>query len=503
MPVKVHYGAPIIEGLTPYSKIGVIDVPNARRDWPPEVDYERLERYEEFEALVENRAQDVFERLQLKEGQKTKIALALALPELLCNVWADAVWTDPPSLDWGDDNLRERWDAIFNANGGEEMGWSSVFSAAFRGTSFIRLRVDEELAAVTGEKVQIEELHPGIVFPKLKKGSDRVFDYVVLAWEEDRGGDDRPETWQVRQVHALNGENSRYRIEYGERRKGTTGGFKLVREETTTIDFLPFVDLHAKRWAGRYWGISELSRNWTIFDEINNRWSDMAEVLEYHGKPVLQVPASVMRNNVVEKGADRAIAIRNAQDADIARYITYDGMIDSQIAALDKLVEHAFLVSECPPSYFGFAEGMSLSGTALKLRLQNFVKKATRWQWGVTGQMRRIGKMALVLDGQAEAGAPTVTHGEPLPIDEKEMSEIESKLVGNKPLSSRKTALKRLRRVDDVEEELAEIEADEEALAPPASAGVPPLPAPRGLSAAGITPIRPPEAAAGAGEQEA
>lgn len=494
----IRYGQPMVEAITPWQRIGVLDRPDTRNDWPPTLDNDRIERYDEYEALIENRPQDIFDSLQLEQGQRTKIALALSLPELLCNVWADAIWSDPPSLEWKDDSLRETWDDVWSANGSDDLGWTSTFSAAFRGTSVLKLRRDEELAELTGHEIQIEEIHPGIFFPSLRKGSDRLIESVVIAYEENRD-EEKSDVWQLRQIHELGGDG-KYVIRYEERKKGRTGGFRRVREEATDLDFLPFVDFHAKRWSGRYWGVSELSRNMTFFDEIDNRWSEIAEVLEYHGKPMLQVPASVMRGGVLEKGADRAIGIRNAADAEVARYITYDGMISSQIAALDKLLEHILLTSEVAPTYFGFAEGTSLSGTALKLRLQNFVKKATRWQRLDTIRLRRLAKMVHRMEGKPDAELANVIHGEPLPVDDKERAEIERSLVGAGPLSSRLSAIKRLRNVEDAQEELDKIEDEEaESVSNTSSArGGSPLPTPAGLRAAGITPIEPAPPAGGA-----
>lgn len=497
----IRYGQPLVEAITPWLRRGIIDRTDAESDWPPTMDEARLARYADFEALIENRPQDVFESLELERGQRSKIALALALPELLCNVWADAVWSDPPSLEWKEDSLRDTWDAVWNANGSDDLGWTSAFSAAFRGSSVLKLRRDEELADLTGHEIQIEEIHPGIFFPVLRSGSDRLIEYVVIAYEELREGrGDKAESWQLRERHYIDG-TGKYAIAYEERRKGQRGGFKQRKpEEQTNIDFLPFVDLHSVRWSGRYWGVSELSRNMTLFDEVDNRWSEIAEVLEYHGKPMLQVPSSVMRGNVLEKGADRAIGIRNAADADVARYITWDGMIDSQIMALDKLVEHVLLTSEVAPTYFGFAEGTSLSGTALKLRLQNFVKKANRKQRIETIRLQRLAKMVHRMAGVADAPLANVVHGEPLPVDDKERSEIESALTGNKPLSSRLSAIKRLRNVEDAQAELDAIEDEEAAdVTNTASSRGTPLPAPAGLAATGAA-VTPPPAAAGARE---
>jgi hypothetical protein len=482
-------GAPIVVGLTPYTLLGPIDFEGTlRTDFPPDIDSDRLERYGEYLALIENRPFDVFSDLQLKGEQRSKIVIALALPELICNVWADSVWGDAPKIEWKSDAANDRWERFAQENDIEQAGWESVFAAAFRGTSVLKLHRDENRAY---EQVRLDEIPASLFFPSLKPGSDREFESVVLAWEEDRAnpGDTRVDLWQVRELHVL--EGGRYVIHYEERKRGSTtkGGWRRVAEKgfsDTGLDFVPFVDLHGARWSGRYWGMSELARITSIIDEIDNRLSDIAEVLEYHGKPILQVPKSLLVGNTFLKGADRTVAISDPALADVTKYITYDAMPDSQIAALDKLVSLALLTCEIPSTYFGEGvEGGAPSGTALKLRLQNYLKKAARWQRRETQRLRTLGEYVMRIDGDGvssdQARESKVTHGSPLPADDEQEARIENLLSGNAVLTSRETSITRLRRVEDVEEELAKIDGEQQATGAAAPT------APAGLEGAGIT----------------
>ena len=476
-------GAPLVVGLTPFTLKGPIGSPEAivsALDYPPLIDADRMSAYADYEALVENRPWAVFDDLNLKPGQESKIVLALALPELLCNVWADAVWSDPPTLEMGTDALTARWQAFAVENDMVTKGWESVFSAGMRGTSVLKLRVDENDPF---EQTRLDEVSAGVFFPKLKRGSDRVWDYIVLAWEEDRTEASKPDLWQVRELHII--ERGRYVIRHQERKRGSTPWHESMPDEVTELDFLPFVDLHGARWSGRYWGMSELQRVTTLVDELDNRLSDIAEVLEYHGKPVLQVPASLMPGGVLEKGADRTIGIRDPALADVTRYITYDGMIASQITTLDRILDLALLTCEVPSTYFGIGvEGAAPSGVAMKLRLQNFLKKAARWQKRESLRLRTLAEFVARIDGAnaTDARSGVVTHGSPLPADDEQEARIESLLTGGVPLSSRKTSITKLRRVADVDDELKSIDDDAEAV----SVGAPPLPVATGLTEAGI-----------------
>lgn len=489
MPASIRQtvaGAPLVMGLTPYTLRGPLVLPTGSkvRDWPPYVDEERLKMYDDFVALVENRPWDVFASLKLKGDQKEKIVLALALPELVCNVWADSVWTDPPQLEFKSDEANARWEIFARENDLQQAGWESVFSAAMRGTSVWKLHVDEDEPI---EQIRLSEVPASIFFPKLMRGSDRLFEHVVLAWEEDRAayGDKKPNYWHVREVHQL-GDDGRYTITTQERKNTVvSGGWSLVKDvEETDLDFIPIVDLHGARWSGRYWGLSELSRITGIVDEIDNRLSDIAEVLEYHGKPILQVPKSLMRGLTLELGNDRAFGISDPALADVAKYITWDGKIADQLASLDKLLELALLTVEAPITYFGLGvEGGMPSGTAMRLRLQNYLKKAARWQRREANRLRAIGEFVQRIEGKAQKVArdSKVNDGSPLPADEEQDARIENLLTGNAKLSSRKTSIGKLRRVEDVDEEVKAIEAEESA-----AGATRPAPVAPGLAAAGV-----------------
>lgn len=514
MPVREiisAYGSPIVEGLTPYTRTSV-QIVERRSDWPPARDQARLSVYSDYMALIENRPGDIFDDLMAREDQKSKISLALGLPELLCNVWADAVWADPPEVEMPSTKLDDRWSAIDDANDFSEIGgWESMFGAAAWGTSVLRLRRDEARLDLYDSDVVVEEIDPAIYFPILKRGSSRDVQSVVLAWEEDRSDPDAEvqDIWQVREFHYV--EQGQYKSVRQERKPAgafNRADFVIVKEEAPPgVDFLPFVDLHAKRWRGRYWGVSELSRIVTIVDEIDNTLSNVAEILEYHGKPMLQVPASVIYGGTFLKGADRTMGIRRPEEANIARYITYNGQITEQLADLDRLLELALLTCEVPRTYFGLGTNAAApSGTSLKLQLQNYLKKAARYQRAESMRLRTLIPMAIRLDSKGGVAKlrdamPEITHGSPLPADEEQEARIEQGLFGA-GMSSLELSIRKLRRVpaDQIDEEIARISAEKAAsvsalpAALRANAGFPgaPATAPGAAQPSGTPPSGPP-----------
>jgi hypothetical protein len=478
------YHSPLVASLTPWQTT-TIEQPEQRKDWPPYIDAERLVAYEAFTALIENRPWEVFDRLDLTAEQREKISLAVALPELLCNVWADAVWSDPPTIEFPTDALDTAWSQIDKANEWTEAGaWESVFDTAAYGHSIVRLRRDESRTARYGSPVVIEEIHPSIYFPTMKAGSSRQVESITLAWEEDRSApdSDKVDPWQVREFHRI--ENGVYTITLQERRPRSSilGGetdFREIAREVTDLDFLPFVDMHAKRFVGRYWGMSEVGRNLSLFDEVDSNLSNIAEVLDYHGKPMLQTPADWLYGGSLTKGNDVAHGVRREELANVARYITYDGQLEPGLAELDKVIELIFLTSEVPRTYFGLGElGQSPSGTSLKLQLQNYVKKAGRWQAAETRRTRELAWMALRIAGvnvDVTTQEAKVTHGSPLPVDDEQEARIETALY-TAGLTSKELAVRRLRRVpaDEVDDELARIEDEEPE--PPSMLPVPRIP---------------------------
>lgn len=483
LQVTGSYFTPLVAIGTPYRSVGQITMPGSAVEWAPARDARRLMAYSEMTALLENRPWDVLERLRLEADMEEKVVMALAMPELQCNVWADAVYgdNDPPEVTLPTDQANDRWQAIAGANDLDQLLWEATFGTAALGTSVLKLRLDE--AAPNGEEVVIEEVHPSIFFPVLKAGSARIMEAVVLAWEEVRGADEGKEvTYQVQQIHQV--DAGQYRIVYQERVAGQTAWNTTKTEEPPGVDFLPFVDTHAKRWAGRYWGISELTRNWTLYAGIDEELSNIGEVLEYHGDPVLQVPASALSQGVLTKSSRRTLAIRRHEDQDVARYITWDGIIEARLKYVDKLIELAMLSSETPPGYWGILEGGSFSGTALKLRLQSYLKKAARYQSMETRRIRHLVDYALRLDPagfRPEDRMAEVNHGSPLPSDEPQEIESEAAAVAG-GVSSRKTAVRRLRRVkpSEVDAEVALIEKEQASMGSSGPAPLPNPPAPLG-----------------------
>jgi hypothetical protein len=473
LTISTTPGQPVVAGMTPFT-LTAARVPGAE-DWPPFLDAERLAQYDDYIALVENRAADVFPDLQLSPGQKEKIALAVALPELLCNVWADAVWGDEDEhgveIRLPNDAAQTKWDLVAEALDYEMTGWESVFGCAARGTSVLQIGRDERMLDITGTELTITEISPSIYFPVLRPGSARIVEAVVLAWEAVDLNDAR-KLWQYRELHRV--ENAQYLIDYQRRRSGDVPWIDWKpRAAPVGVDFLPFVDTHAKRWAGRYWGLSEIGRNSSLFSQIDSTMTNIAAILEYHGNPLLQHPASwaFASGGVLQRGADQSYGIRNPEEAVVARYITYDGQLTAQMSNLDKAIELVLLTSEVPRSYFADPDGGAPSGTAQRLRLQNYLKKAGRYRRIEVRKTRAVVDMVLRLDDASSASGaaitdranrlPTVTFSSPLPADEAQDAQIEEGLVTS-GLSSRRTSLTRLRRVPDVDAEIAEIDADQE-----------------------------------------
>jgi hypothetical protein len=477
-------GSALIEGITPYTvrRISVGDAIQGR-DWPATIDADRLKAYGDFESLVTSQPWEVFDRLTLRPGQEERVVLSVALPELLCNVWADGLYGESaPEITFPADATRDTWDAIWSDNGGDDvLGWEATFATAMRGTGVIHVFREDD------GRVRLEPISPGIYFPQLRNGSSRDVEAVRLAWEEDRADpdSDRSEIWQIKRLYQLDGEQ--LVVTTLERKSGSSTGFAVVDEERPEgVDFLPFVDTHAKRWDGRYWGISELARSMSLFAEIDQRWSQIGEILDYHGDPMLQVPASMLSGSTLAKGNQRALGLRDPREAYVARYITFDGKVADQIATIEKLVSTILLTNEVEEAYFGQIEGGSPSGTALRLRLQNYVKKVGRWERKDDERLRRLADLALRLADvtEAEARIPKIDRGSPLPADEEQEGRVLQSWQ-KAGLLSRKTTLRLSRLVDDPEEELRAIDADQPA--PGSAQGLPAPDTRPGLEAAGVT----------------
>src|SRR5690606_4781633 len=90
-----------------------------------------------------------------------------------------------------------------------------------------------------------------------------------------------------------------------------------------------------------------------LFDELNNRLSQIAVILDKHSDPAIAVPAGSLTedekgNPVFHVGRDKVFEVLGKDDV-IPVYITWDGKLDAAFKELEFLIDKIRMHPEIPP----------------------------------------------------------------------------------------------------------------------------------------------------------
>src|SRR5699024_10974808 len=132
-------------------------------------------------------------------------------------------------------------------------------------------------------------------------------------------------------------------------------------------------------------GIDDITEHRSILDEINNRISQISDILDKHADPAVAVPVGTLREdeagNVYYNVAQEKVFEIAGKDDVIPQYITNNNpQIDQAFKELDMLIDLLFTVSEIPSVALGRNESGTArsSGLSIKWRMNSLLAKINR-----------------------------------------------------------------------------------------------------------------------------
>src|SRR5690606_26985982 len=201
--------------------------------------------------------------------------------------------------------------------------------------------------------------------------------------------------------------------------------------------------------------------------ELEVRFSQIARILDKHSDPNLYGDASALETDeetgeVSFRGGGKFFPVD--QGGTVPGYVTWDGKLEANYEAIEKLMEQFFFTAETSPAAFGLMkQGLAESGSALKRLLIADVLKARRMASWLEPAMLESIRIAGLLEGQTYDAAIQWQDG--LPTDETEAASVNATLV-SAGLRSRFTAVKVVNgysRDEDVQAELDQIDSEKAA----------------------------------------
>ena len=212
-----------------------------------------------------------------------------------------------------------------------------------------------------------------------------------------------------------------------------------------------------------------------MLDEINNRLSQIADILDKHSNPAMAVPSGLLSadedgNAQFRVAIDKVFEVMGKDDV-IPQYITWNGQLNEAFTELDKLVDLVLTISEIPAVALGKGDSgtSGSSGLAIKWRMNSILAKINRKKQYYNKGLRNVFYLAQKLEealgiSDYEITIPVLHFQDGLPKDEMEQANIMSIRTGGAKTLSQKSAVMML---NDFTEEQAEAEIqrikDEEA----------------------------------------
>ena len=440
--------------------------------------YKRILRYRENIELFEGEHFEVFE----KYNSSRSLYVYANLAGIICKKSADFLFGEEAIITAGTGDATPEALAIERLVADNALGqqnYEAALSAAIMGDAFYRVRYGQEyggeLPAELDEfRVFIEQISAMDVFPEvnpMNRRNIKAYHICVPCYNEAE------DKWILEceshyagyiQYHRYSLKPQQTDIE-GVVQKWTIQEPIGITEMQYTGVPMPLV-IHIPN-TGReltWEGLDDISEHKALFDELNNRLSQVASILDKHSDPAMAVPVGMLATDgngqpYFRVAQDKVFEVLGKDDI-IPQYITWNGNLNEAMTEVQKIVDLLLIAAEIPPIALGMNDSgtSGSSGLSIKFRMQSLLSKVNRkklyFNRGIinTLYIAQLLEQALGIADYTPV-KPKIIFKDGLPVDSlQEVNEMNVR-TGGMPTISRKTALMRL---DSLTEEQADAEIE-------------------------------------------
>lgn len=439
---------------------------------------ERINRYKENMQLFQGKHKDLFDRYNFNPNSSIYVSLNLA--GIICKKSADMLLGEAVQVSAGkvDDSEEQRaLDRITTENYLNITNYESALNNSIKGDSFYKVRWGQEYEGqlpptVDKPKVMIENLAAETVYPEVSpfdKRKIRVFHVCVPVYFSDK------DKWVLHVESHSAGLIKYHRYELSVSQTDTYGyatewqiekKLGATLEEATGVS-MPLV-IHVPNFSTDNWeGQDDLSEHKSLFDEINNRLTSIAGILDKHSDPAIAVPAGLLDtddhgNVIFNVGREKVFEMLDKDDI-VPKYITWNGQLQEAYSELDRLIDNLMVAAEIPPVALGKSDSgtSGATGLSIRLRMNPLLSKVNRKRQYYDKALKQVYVLAQELEKVAskeysyETVIPVLKFSDGLPKDSMQEANMVQIRTGSKPTMSQKAAIMYL---DGKTEEQAEAE---------------------------------------------
>lgn len=468
--------------------------------YPPASHRERVDRYRRNRKLFKGENFEVFKNYNGSKQQKDLLYVSVNMAGIICKKSADFLFGEAVQVKSGTgDSSKEQlaFDRFVESNGMNILTYESALGNAYRGDSFIKIRYGQEYGGelpkeLDPAKVIIEPVNPEHVFPEASLyNKNKIIAYhIAVPVLVDVDGE---EAWQLfveshyagrieYRVYNLTAIETKYYGGYYE-----VIGWKVQdevvegRQVVYTGVATPLV-VHIPNFStdDTWEGVDDLSEHVAILDEINNRLTQIADILDKHSDPAMAVPSGILGedaegNPTFHVQRDKVFEVMGKDDV-VPQYITWDGQLQQAFTELEKLIDLLLTTAEIPAVALGKSDGGGTSGTsglAIKWRMNNLLAKINRKRQYYARGLKQVFSIAQLLEkavgiADYEFTVPQLTFQDGLPKDDTQEATVMNIRTGGAKTISQKTAIMRMEGMteEQADVEIARIKEEEQSSTP-------------------------------------
>lgn len=469
-----------------YFKVGSV--------FPPVEHRKRIEKYRRNKAIFLGKHFDVLTNIQGKREQNL-LYISMNLAGLICKKSADFLFGEHVRVLSGNSNKKnqEALDNIINSNALGITNYESALANAYRGDSFYKIRWGQEYGGLLPADLDpfraiIEQQDAEYVFPEVSPyDAKRIVAYHIATpvAPETKGG-----KWTLKVETHIAGQIMYHDYIIAPNatdRYGEPLDFKIVAttgESTMVATGMPKpLVVHVPNFStGDTWeGVDDISELVPLFDELNNRLTQVASILDKHSDPALVVPAGTMGEdefgNPVFNIAHNKVFEIDGQDDAYPKYITWNGQIYESFQEMEKIIDMIFAISEIPSVVLGMGDAgtSGSSGLAIKFMMNSLLAKVNRKRQYYDKAIKEVLNIAQLLevtlgDKKYKMATPVLMFQDGLPKDYMEDANVMATRTNGAQTMSVKTALMTFEGLteEQADAEIERIKKEKEENTPPA-----------------------------------
>lgn len=457
----------------------------------------RIDRYKDNKKIFMGDHLNVFRKhgSKVTATQKELLYISINLASIISKKSADFMFGESLQVSAGkEDNSKEQiaLDRLTENNDMNIKNYESALSNSYRGDSFYKLRIGQDFngeldSSIDEYKVIIENQNAEYVFPETMLGDAnkiRAYHIAVPERESADGVSDEKAKYilHVESHYAGKVEYSRFRLHPIEISvEGEILSYKIghemeeFRQATATGVGFPLV-VHVPNFSldDAWNGLDDITEHRSILDEINNRITQVSDILNKHADAPIAVPLGTLREdangNVIYNVAQEKVFEIAGKDDVIPQYITNSNpLVDQAFKELEMLIDLLLSVAEIPSVAIGRNDSgtSGSSGLAIRWRMNSLLSKINRKRQYYEKGLKRVYVIAQMLENAVgidsyQVTVPKLKFQTGLPKDDMEQANIMAIRTGGKATLSQKSAMMQLDDLteEQVDKEIERIEAE-------------------------------------------